>query len=402
MELLTRCLVCFDNEKEYLYTGYKDTVDLTEFDNFSSFSTLSRNETLITIISEINQIEKEFFKIQENIKSNYSITADKINFDEKKLIKISVFFKGISNYAFEHAYTQKSELLAEIQTLNTKVLELKNKNISKEQTNFLKQCEENKIILEQELETIFFNSYINYLDMCINHIKKIKELVNSWFNINESNDDKTATLRLFNTFNMSFTFCDGISLPKSQLLFVLRNKKNTYLLKKLALTQNLPDELKKYNLVLLQEYECNGLIEILNVLFYQMLNSNCLIKKCSICNKYFIPSSRTDEKYCNRNSPYDKTKTCKEYGGIKAYQDNLKNNEAMGLYRRIYMQKQMRAKRYPDIPYYIRDFKEFKTQAKEWKENIKQGTATKIDYINWLKHVKGGEKSNGNDNSTEE
>lgn len=98
--------------------------------------------------------------------------------------------------------------------------------------------------------------------------------------------------------------------------------------------------------------------------------------------------NRSDTLYCDRTSPNDRTKTCKEYGAIKAYQDNLKYNEAMGLYRKIYMQKQMMSKRNPDIKEYRKNFEEYKIQSKQWKKDVKQGKKTEAEYIEWLKAEK--------------
>lgn len=127
--------------------------------------------------------------------------------------------------------------------------------------------------------------------------------------------------------------------------------------------------------------------------FLVMSLENCLAKsikisKCKNCGLYFIAQNRSDTLYCDRPSPQDVSKTCKEYGARQAWEKTLKENEAAGLYRKIYMSKQMLAKRNPDIPLHQRAFENFKAQAKLWKSDVKSGAKTETEYIKWLKAVK--------------
>ena len=119
-----------------------------------------------------------------------------------------------------------------------------------------------------------------------------------------------------------------------------------------------------------------------------LIKENILPKKCKNCGKYFIPVNRSDTLYCDRQSPQDSQKSCKEHGARQAWQNTLRENEAAGLYRNIYMAKQMQAKRNPNIEIHKIAFEDYKTQAKQWKFDIKAGTKTEADYIEWLKAVK--------------
>ena len=70
------------------------------------------------------------------------------------------------------------------------------------------------------------------------------------------------------------------------------------------------------------------------------------------------------------------------------HRKNLVSSEASGLYRKIYMSKQMLAKRNPDIVEYLESFEKFKSQSKQWKADVKAGTKTEEEFIEWLKSVK--------------
>lgn len=130
---------------------------------------------------------------------------------------------------------------------------------------------------------------------------------------------------------------------------------------------------------------------IATLLFYSL--ENCVaesisIKKCKNCDKYFAPEKRSDAVYCDRSSPQDPNKTCKEYGARQAWQTKLKEDEAAGLYRKIYMSKQMLVKRNPDIKEYQEAFEWFKLESKLWKKAVKEGAESEDDYIQWLKKAK--------------
>lgn len=112
------------------------------------------------------------------------------------------------------------------------------------------------------------------------------------------------------------------------------------------------------------------------------------IIKCKNCGKYFVPQKRSDAIYCDRQAPQDSSKTCKEYGARQAWQKTLNENEAAGLYRKIYMSKQMLVKRNPDIKAYQEAFEWFKVESKRWKAAVKAGTEAEDKYIQWLKEIK--------------
>lgn len=135
--------------------------------------------------------------------------------------------------------------------------------------------------------------------------------------------------------------------------------------------------------------------------FLNMIKTDTYVKKCANCGNYFIPQNRSDTLYCDGFAPQDATKTCKEYGARKTYQENLNNNTCMKLYRNVYMAKQMLVKRNPNVIKYHDDFEDFKIQSKQWKKGIKDGVKTEQEYIQWLNSVKGKRGATiGNDTET--
>lgn len=240
--------------------------------------------------------------------------------------------------------------------------------------------------------TIDLSVYSNIVDLLLNSDNKSLS----------SNDRFLSYISIFENYELFDFQLEKLHWPSSSNL---RLKK---IVEEKKLSNNFSQICQEYKKIKDIEFDTNIIFRLSTFkdffvyMLTEFIDRNIVVKKCANCQKYFAPLNRSDTIYCSNLSPQDNRKTCKEYGAIKTYQENLKNDEAKGLYRQIYMQKQMRSKRYPDIPSYLYDFNEFKRQAKEWKTDIKQGNVTQIDYINWLRHVKGGEKSDGDNNSTEE
>lgn len=135
-------------------------------------------------------------------------------------------------------------------------------------------------------------------------------------------------------------------------------------------------------------YEIDRLSEFARISLSEILKAGYKFKKCENCGVAFIPYNRSDAIYCDHPSPQDNTKLCKEYGARKAYQNNLNSNKTMKLYRNIYMQKQMLAKRNPDIKGYTNEFENFKEKSKQWKKEVKAGLKVEDEYLSWLKSIR--------------
>ena len=132
------------------------------------------------------------------------------------------------------------------------------------------------------------------------------------------------------------------------------------------------------------EYECDSLDQFLQISFFTCLTHDLNIKKCENCGKYFIAYQRSDEKYCSRLSPQDKNKTCKQYSNFKNWQDNLNSNEALKIYRRIYMAKQMQTRRNPEDLILKENFDTWKKEAQFHRNKYVHNEITKKEFLKWL------------------
>lgn len=66
-----------------------------------------------------------------------------------------------------------------------------------------------------------------------------------------------------------------------------------------------------------------------------------VVKKCTNCGKYFVPLRRSDTIYCDRSSPFNLSRTCKEDGSHRTFEGKLKTDSAEKLRRSTYEAKKM-------------------------------------------------------------
>ena len=385
-ELLARFLLYFDSENEYYKFDYENTVETTNMQNLCNYSNSPSNTLLVNILTNAEELIKELNNSIDYIKSTYKKTDINIKIPEKNLVKISPIFKGISNYARQFA----------------------NKNKLR---NYLH---------EDDFITInFYDNYIAYIYNCISHLTIIKKLVNTYFGIdNTLSKEYGKNHSLFvNAFQNNID--NGLNLPNSTYLFALQNdtivaqnhvintsseeiKPNIILLNDLYndffdnSDFDLNEEIEKHNIRFLHHYKCNDIVEILNVLFYQMLNSKSRINKCKNCKKYFIPRFKSNEKYCDNASPQNPEKTCKEYGAQQAYRAEIKSQPIKNIHNNISQKYRMRinrSKTEAEKRKNIIEFNKYKNSYQKKKSDYKSGILSEIDFLKWLDEKKEVEQS---------
>lgn len=109
---------------------------------------------------------------------------------------------------------------------------------------------------------------------------------------------------------------------------------------------------------------------------------NYPIKKCQNCGMYFIPTSKVDEIYCDY--PKENSKTCRDLGAFQSYTERLKQNKAMGEYRRTYQQKFMQVRKNKENKELSKNFETWKKQAKEKINLMKKGKLTENEVYEWI------------------
>lgn len=112
-------------------------------------------------------------------------------------------------------------------------------------------------------------------------------------------------------------------------------------------------------------------------------HDNLQIKTCLNCGRYFIPSYRQSEIYCDLLN-IDNSPTCKEKGAGEQWKKNLESNKSYALYRRIYRQKFMIAQRNKDDKNIQKEFNQWKKDAKDIMNKLKKEKLSEDEVYNWL------------------
>lgn len=226
----------------------------------------------------------------------------------------------------------------------------------------------------------FYKGYINDIDyICNNDFKDY---------LNPLNNMQRTYLYLSNSKEEYRTMSD----VKYSGIFEFSSSKTISVCKNIDIDNlSLKEQakmIKECNIELLESVDLYNIQSLFAASMTKIIENNIKVKRCKNCQKYFIPYTRSDTMYCDEPAPQNPTKSCKEYASQELYYEKIKSNPASKLHRKIYQQKQMLAKRNPDIEEYKIDFENFKTAAKKWKRKVKGGTAAESDYLQWLTDVK--------------
>ena len=239
-----------------------------------------------------------------------------------------------------------------------------------------------------------------YIDILIEHSKKT-------VNIQQIKKDLTEVLKVYNKFKELTEFCYFNESPKNMTPFQLyiyylykfkieeiilpKQVINSFGLKpKKASGKLLKD---KDIFVMLQQnspffyfsYEISNMDEYMTASFLQLIDNNYLILKCENCGKYFIAYNRTNTLYCDRPSPQEPSKNCKQYGKERKWLERTKDEKDWySLYRKVYQTFQKKAIRNPGHKESKQEFDNFRIDANKWKKAVKEGTKTEKEFMNWL------------------
>ena len=122
---------------------------------------------------------------------------------------------------------------------------------------------------------------------------------------------------------------------------------------------------------------------VLNIL----ANNNFKIKICKHCGRYFVPMRKSAEIYCELDPIDPNGKKCIEFGARIAYANNIKDNEALLIYRRTYQKRMMEISRNTDLVAKEKDREKFVKWRKKAQDKIKlfkKGELTEQELHKWM------------------
>ncbi len=112
----------------------------------------------------------------------------------------------------------------------------------------------------------------------------------------------------------------------------------------------------------------------------RLLNTEIIIRNCENCNRFFVPTSRSDEIYCDRI--FKNNKTCKQIG----YNRKVENDPYLKAYRKAYKTKNAyKLRNINNSPGIEERFSKWVAEAKKKLEEARTGRITIGEFNTWLK-----------------
>lgn len=259
------------------------------------------------------------------------------------------------------------------------------KNLMKLYRQHIKQYIKNN---ERTLEQIL-DEYINVLQFWIVFSKYI--LINFYNLTSNKYDSKlSSNQRLLNyLLNIERTYYSDkiFELPKSEITLELKNNKDTINLNDFieknrdALLHNEVDiyeKLNTYNVNLIQEYAINSIEDFICVSLIQILQHNIKLCRCENCDKLFISTNKSNEKYCTYE--FKDKKTCRDL----SYSIHLQKDELSNILRKKYRTENAKKNRNKHIPKIEEKFQIWYAKAKEQKLLCEKGKSSIDDFNEWF------------------
>ena len=158
--------------------------------------------------------------------------------------------------------------------------------------------------------------------------------------------------------------------------------------KAILLAKDIKSHPKEYNKKpsIYLKFNCTTIETACFISILHLVQNNTPIVICKNCGNYFIPSSKKNTLYCN--NVFENGKTCQEIGAMITYNEKLKKDEITSLYRKTLSAKKMLANRNPDIPMYLEKYEQWKKEANEFKQDIKNGLKTEEEFKNWIEETR--------------
>lgn len=128
-----------------------------------------------------------------------------------------------------------------------------------------------------------------------------------------------------------------------------------------------------------------------NIVFISLeeiaMNTYISIKKCQNCGKYFIPTSKESEIYCDIIY-YEKEKSCRIKGAAETFKKNIGEVDAYKLYKKTYQKILMQIQRGKINPYSEKAtyFAQWKQQAQLYLKRYKKGKLSEDELNEWMQH----------------
>lgn len=304
--------------------------------------------------------EKAYYRIEKpyaDRKNLFSFYNDKIGHALISFIEIDPIelIDAFKNYRLERDILENlKQIHAYFNIFDNSLFE----NLEKKDLNEIDEVKE------------FYESFLNTLEICIN---KYQDIFKTCFSsITDSKFKDLNTIQRFALYQSgNDSFGKGIKISYMSRCTSVHGPRE------INIKNNDIDYYKSLDFQLFESYSPSTLDELCEIEFIKILEKNIIVKSCNNCGKFFIPSVRSDEIYCDRL--FSGNRTCKQVGYenkdrfIKAYRTAYKTKNAAKI-------RNLKNNSHAED-----DFKKWVYRAKEYLSAAQDG---KISYENFLELLK--------------
>lgn len=240
-----------------------------------------------------------------------------------------------------------------------------------------------KGIYESKAKQVFKNEFVNKKE----YEEYAKEIMDACYDdvIQAQDFFKDYLAKIYN-YNKEKRYADA-SREMRELLFIkakttnlkLYNKYEKYIQTDIQVT-NGKEAVKNWPLLTSEISYYLIASDNIIALFYTLLKyltnyKSISINKCNYCKDYFMPISRSDEKFCSKVYP-DGT-SCRTLGVRDNWKTVLEEDEVRKLYTNTYQKKLMYCKRNPEDIEAKENFEFWKKEIKQMMKQYKKGIVSK-------------------------
>lgn len=226
----------------------------------------------------------------------------------------------------------------------------------------------NEIELLKVMKNVYEDSY-SYLTDIQSNFRKCVDFVYNLNGNEELKDSKPSSkfvASLVTHHNDVYSYSNDIDV-------ILDTYSDKYLKYGNYSLERLTKELDKNNSFIEMDnvYSSTKLSNIAFVVLEQLAkNYNLPIKTCQYCGRYFIPSIRQDEIYCDL--PNVDGKSCREKGAKQTYKEKLEKDPVLQEYRKAYQKKFMEVSRSNGDKQKKENFDNWKVEIQEMLKQYKE------------------------------
>ena len=350
-----------DSDLIRLLRRLKENLRIDEFTDFELQSKYNSNVyEAMSIFEQIHDKLKKLPPYNKIIKPDYTKLDDLIN-------KYDVFFKdGLDDYDEEITWETSTKYgTGEINDKGHGILRLH--TFCPDDLEEIRKYDKDMVELLLKFNSAlseFFDSYISLLESYKTVFEIFKPFIDNYLHRKETYLSASELAKAFDEYNKKH----GINFTK------IKCRMNSFRYKSIVDSSG--------NSILCEEINFEDLQSFLYFDFFNGIRNNYIPNKCKNCGKYFLIQGGKYFSYCNRKLKDEPSKTCRDVGSRRRYDDKCKNDPIWQTYNRAY---KAHYARYMKKKMTISEFEEWSRFASEIRD---KAIAEEISYDDYYTQIR--------------